>query len=877
MKQIKVLGVLAIALTLGLAACGKGGGAGSSGEEEHVHTFETAWSSNSSKHWHKATCGHNVKGDEAEHTFGEPYDVVKATCTEAGSQKLKCTVCEYVKTETLKALGHDAAPAEGSDAWTPIDSPSCEEVGHHSYHCSKCNQDIVVEIPALGHLYNKDADGNDIVNWTKRATCEEAGEGTKACQREGCTHVETVTERALGHEYAKDEEGNDIVNWSVRASCEVEGKGTKACTREGCGHLEPVTEAAWGHKMVTSETDPADEGKATVRVYHCTNPGCTQTYFGFKATETGPNSGRLVEETDSETGDVGKRFWGRPIGNDVPLDDNGSADRNNHEPVYNPETQGDLFEYVFELSADQVAIMGDTVVCYADAKPADYLGGQDFWACDPSAEEWTPGYYIEGEKAGTPIANYRYILYVDGHPVEFDSRMKAPVSGSGTNLARNEFLMPYVFHFDAGEHSISLRMAGGYRSTFFNFTFRPYTVPGEITVTPANVEVREGKTVQLQSSVEGVTYKSASTSTATVSETGLVTGVKAGNTTITVSKEGCFSTEVPVTVLEKEGVITLALADGVIAPAEGVEDYTSSSSGQWYRNFKKDATVTYTFQSEKAGDYDIQLGLRGSNIALADNIAIKVNDVSVSVTGTVNTQYSAVDYIVGRTALKAGSNTMVITALADNSLYLKTLKLIPAEGEVPHEHAFANPQNQTDEAESTISSCECGLKHIKWSALKFNAGASVIGTPNSTENGSTGIKFGGSVYNKTSGTASVGDHAVYNVNVPEAAASAKLYMRFNRKDTVSAFSAPSGDKSPSYYEQADGTWAKYPWRYKLFINDVEVEFTPYADGEEPQTVAKKEVEYAFPCTFALKAGVNKVELQKWGGYTATIVDFTFEY
>ena len=696
MKQIKILGVLAIALTLGLASCNKEaggqGGDNAASEQggdqggEHVHTFDTSrWESNGTEHWHPATCEHTKeKGDKAKHTFGDPVVTKAATCTDAGSQKLTCTVCGYEKTESIKATGHSAQPADDSADWIAVDSPDCENVGHRKYVCKNCGEDVVVEIAALGHLYNKDENGEDIVTWSKRANCTEAGEGTKGCQRPDCTHVETVTERALGHLYAQDSEGNDIVNWTVHASCEVKGEGTKACTREGCGHLEPVEEAAWGHKMVTSETDPADPGKATVRVYHCENTGCTQTYFGFKATEVSPNAGRLVdvEYTDPVTGEkeIGKRFWGRPIGNDVALDDDGGADRNSHDPVYNPETQGDLFEYVFELSQDQVNIMGNTVVCYADATPADYLGGQDFWACDPSAEEWTPGYYIEGEKAGTPIANYRYILYVDGHPVEFDSRMKAPVSGSGQNLARGEFLMPYVFHFTAGEHSISLRMAGGYRSVFYNFTFRPYEVPAEIPVTPASIDLKEGKTAQITSSLTGLTYRSANTSVATVSDTGLVTGVSVGSTTITVSKEGnYFPTEIPVTVSEAEGVITLELMDGVISPTDGIAEYNSSSSGQWLRNPKKDATITYTFNSTLAGSFNIKLGLRGSNIDLATNMAIKINGTDdVAVSGTVSTQYNAVEYIVGQANLKVGENTMVITFLADSSLYMKTLKLIPA-------------------------------------------------------------------------------------------------------------------------------------------------------------------------------------------------------
>ena len=95
MKQIKLLGVLAIALTLGLAACNNGGassGAKPSGSStsKHEHTFDTTkWESDDNYHWHPATCEHtNQKGDRAAHDFGDPYDVVAATCEAAGSQKV---------------------------------------------------------------------------------------------------------------------------------------------------------------------------------------------------------------------------------------------------------------------------------------------------------------------------------------------------------------------------------------------------------------------------------------------------------------------------------------------------------------------------------------------------------------------------------------------------------------------------------------------------------------------------------------------------------------------------------------------------------------------------------------------------------------------
>jgi hypothetical protein len=221
-------------------------------------------------------------------------------------------------------------------------------------------------------------------------------------------------------------------------------------------------------------------------------------------------------------------------------------------------------------------------------------------------------------------------------------------------------------------------MAGGYRSLFYKCIFRPYVAPTPVVVNETALEVREGKTAQITSSMEGLLYRSSSTSVCTVDDKGVVTGVKAGTATITVSKEGNYKdAKVAVTVLEKEGIITLNLADGVKEPAEAIEDYTSGSSGFWFRNPKKDGTLTYTFNSELAGVFDIQMGLRGSNIGVAENMSIKVNGVDVALEGTVNTSYSAVEYIVGKADLKVGENTMVITFLADSALYMKSIKFAP--------------------------------------------------------------------------------------------------------------------------------------------------------------------------------------------------------
>ena len=71
MKQIKLLGVLAIALTLGLASCNGGGNSGGNG-------------------------GESQSGGVSEcekHTWGPKETIKEPTCTEDGLSQRTCTVC----------------------------------------------------------------------------------------------------------------------------------------------------------------------------------------------------------------------------------------------------------------------------------------------------------------------------------------------------------------------------------------------------------------------------------------------------------------------------------------------------------------------------------------------------------------------------------------------------------------------------------------------------------------------------------------------------------------------------------------------------------------------------------------------------------------
>ena len=684
--------MLAVAAALAVSACGGNGDNPSSSAHKHSAAPDAPWQHDNNNHWKDCAANDGGKAENAKHTFGDPTDVVPATCTATGSQKVKCTVCGAEVTQTLPMIDHTWGE------WEVTAEADCTNAGSRKHTCSVCGTEETETIPANGHTFGE---------WetVKEATCDKDGSRKHTCSVCGAEETETV--EALGHDL----------------------------------------------ELVGGET-PAPDGEATVRLYRCKR--CGETSLGFSADEPSEASKPHLMKGDND----GMRFFGRPIGNAMALTADGtSVNQQNNECVYCSTETGDFFEYVFTLNADQAATLASARL-YCDARPANYLSG-DFWAYNRSADDWTPGYYIDGAddhvqkdattgevvmvkdhaqatknedgswtegveldtqvKMGARIEDYRYILYVDGNPVDFDAETSVPVKGSSQNMQRAEYVLPYTFHLHEGKNTISLRMAGGYRSEFYNFIFRPYVAPTPVVVNQTSLEMREGKTAQITSTMEGLTYASANNQIATVDANGLVTGVKAGETTITVSKEGNYKdAKVAVKVLEKEGIVTLDIATGVIAPEGGFDPYTSGSSGFWLRNPKKDATLTYTFQAEKAGLFDLNFGLRGQGINVAEAIAIKVNDADVAVSGTVNSQYSAVETIIGQANLKVGENTMVITALADSALYIKSIKLAP--------HVFTAFQTwgiEELEANRTDSGWETTKDFAGEKAFKFNKAGSV--------------------------------------------------------------------------------------------------------------------------------------------------------
>ena len=675
MKQIKLFGVLAIALSLGLAACGG---------------------------------GNNGPEPCAKHDWGEKVTIKEPTCTEAGQSQRTCKVCgEKEEPKTIKALGHAWADDE-----TGAVAPTCTEKGSKNQHCTRCSATQTVDVPALGHDWVDDETGG------VAPTCTEKGSKNQHCSRCDATQ-QGIEVDALGHDY-----GEWTVVTGKEPTCDKAGQEKRVCTR--CSAEETREAAALGHDLepIGGEEAPA-EGEAAVRLYRCKR--CGVEFLGFKADE--PSTESLSHLMVGDNG--GMRFFGRPIGNALALKENGdSASSTDNEIVYCSTETGDFFEYIFTLNETQAQTLA-TCRLYCDARPADHLSG-DFWAYGRGNTDWTPGYYIDGADAhvqhnddgtvkmvkdhaksvknedgswaegaeletevpmGARIEDYRYILYVDGSPVDFDPDTAVPVSGSSTNMVRKEYVLPYTFHLHKGQNKIRLHMAGGYRSEFYNFIFRPYVEPTQLTVNEASLTIEEGKTAQITSSFDDLTYKSSSNSIATVDANGVVTGVKAGSATITVSKEGNFKdAKVAVTVTEAAGIIRVeAEQNQAAAEALGITFRTPSSSsnasGAVTREWPKDVTLSLTFDATAAQAMSLYLVGRangGSNgytytdVNVSENLKVEVNGAVVTIDSSVVMSGSTITaYLIGEITTKVGPNTIDITCIGDLAPTLDFVRMIP--------------------------------------------------------------------------------------------------------------------------------------------------------------------------------------------------------
>ncbi len=224
-------------------------------EETCDHTFKSEWSYDEQSHWHDATCGHDVKGDKAAHTWDEGEITAQATCLADGEKTFTCS-CGATRKEPIAQLSHSWDEGEITTTAT------CTVDGVKTYTCKNgCGETKTEKIAKLGHSWNE----GEI---TTVATCTVDGVKTYTCKN-GCGETKKESLAKLGHSWDNGE-------ITTVATCTTNGVKTYTCTHD-CGETKTEEITRLGHSWNDGEITTAATCKAEgVKTYTCEND-CGET------------------------------------------------------------------------------------------------------------------------------------------------------------------------------------------------------------------------------------------------------------------------------------------------------------------------------------------------------------------------------------------------------------------------------------------------------------------------------------------------------------------------------------------------------------------------------------------------------------------------
>ena len=244
---------------------------------------------------------------------------------------------------------------------------------------------------------------------------------------------------------------------------------------------------------------------------------------------------------------------------------------------------------------------------------------------------------------------------------------------------------------------------------FTNETLQLATIPAqakpkiEVVADKLEVEVDSEVQIQVKDNLAGVAYKSADETIATVSNAGLVKGIKAGKTTVEITKEGYKKASVEITVKAKPvaGQVILEAESGELGGSARVENDANSSGGARVGYLAADTSLTLKTTLEQAGEYTVSMLAYSNNVSdwstypnvtadeldLSSCMTFKVNNADVALTGKVLPAGAWGTYVevnFGDFNLVQGENTFefAFTAQGPNIDYVK---LVDKNGGTPVE------------------------------------------------------------------------------------------------------------------------------------------------------------------------------------------------
>lgn len=277
----------------------------------HDYTKQVVTSAN---HWTACSVCDAVDPDHPKttHDYTVTEIVKTATCTEQGSEKVQCSVCEHESSRQTNPLGHDfenavlgehnsdghymlcarcnenvftkhnslSADLIGADAECPDGynkAATCGKNGHQDKTCLVCNEVFHTIIPATGeHVTGNWVTTHGTEHWkvcevcetelergfhdkelqvTKQPTCTEAGRQSMVCKICGRVETQGTNIPKIDHDYNPTGNG-------VAATCFEKGSQEVKCSV--CGDISSVEIPKLTH--VWSEYKADEDGKHHTKI-----------------------------------------------------------------------------------------------------------------------------------------------------------------------------------------------------------------------------------------------------------------------------------------------------------------------------------------------------------------------------------------------------------------------------------------------------------------------------------------------------------------------------------------------------------------------------------------------------------------------------------
>ncbi len=187
----------------------------------HTATFEASWADTQRKTEKISAPGHDPEQHEAQ----------APTCTEIGwdaYETCKREGCNYTTYSELPIdpNNHDLVHHEAQAA-------TCTEIGWNEYDtCTRCEYTAYVELPALGHDYQKTV---------VQPTCEKGGYTRYTCARCEDTYTENPVKKLL--------------HWYGEWSPDGDNTHSADCRREGCKHTGKVECKTFEYRLLFADAE----------------------------------------------------------------------------------------------------------------------------------------------------------------------------------------------------------------------------------------------------------------------------------------------------------------------------------------------------------------------------------------------------------------------------------------------------------------------------------------------------------------------------------------------------------------------------------------------------------------------------------------------